>query len=164
MKPYLKIFAILITSIFFYLNSFAQFTAYYPNGKKINIKFKTIQNLLDTLGIKETETHSNSIGLVYYKRLSNSPIFVMFLDKNYPLRINELINAYNYSKYLNSYSYYYDLKDMISKQTLTKSYLLDVFKEPNIKGDNEDGTSYWIFKILMQKSHSKIVLLEMLMY
>lgn len=146
MKNYLKIFVIIITSTTISSNSSAQFTAYYPSGKKINIEFKTIKNLLDTLGIKESESHSNNIGMAYFKRLSNRPIFVMFLDKDYPLRVNEIINSYNYSKYINSYSYYHDLKDMIGKGTLTKSYLRDVFNEPDVKGENEDGTNYWIFK------------------
>ena len=127
-------------------NSFAQFSAYYPDGKKVTIKFKTIKQLLDTLGISETQSYHHKLGEVYFKRLSNKSIFVLFLDKDYPLKIKEIIISYNYSKYLNSYSYYWDLKDMIKKGTLTKSYLQDVFKEPDTKGQEEDGTAYWIYK------------------
>lgn len=145
-KKILTNITLLISSIIISIDGFAQSSAYYPNGKKINIEFTTLKELLDTLGIKETEYHFNNLGNVHFKRLSNKPIFVMFSGKDYPLRTNEIINSYNYSEYLNSYSYYFDLKDMIKSGSLTKGYLNDVFNEPDIKDFNEDGTEYWIFK------------------
>lgn len=142
MKQLLIAFLLLIT-----YKSHGQFKAYYPDGKKITIKFTTIKELLDSLGIQETESYSHRYGIAYFKRLSNNPIFVLFLEKEYPEKIKEIITSYNpkYSKYLYSYSYYFDLKDMMKEHTLTQEYLLDVFKEPDIKDKNEEGKEYWIF-------------------
>lgn len=154
-KLFLLLFMMVITG-----NSFAQFSAYYPDGKKVTIKFQTIQELLDTLGVSETESYNHKLGDVYFKRLSNKPVFVFFFDKAYPLKIKEIISSYKYAEYLNSYSYYWDLKDMIKKGTLTKSYLQDLFKEPDIKGQEDDGAEYWIYKsynakITFEGDHAK---------
>ena len=139
-----KILILLLTTVT--CNLFAQFNAYYPDGKKITIKYETIGSLLDSLGINESESYSHKLGYVYFKRLSNKPIFVFFMGKEYPLKVKEMISSYNYTKYLNSYSYYHDLKDMIKEETLTKNYLKDVFNEPSLKGQNENASEYWIFK------------------
>jgi len=140
------LFSILTFSIFAQLSN--ECNAYYPNGKKINLTFNTIKDLLDTLGIKETENYNNKYGIVYFKRLSNKPIFILFFKQNYPTKIKEIIASYNqpYYKYLNSYDYYFDLKDMIKKGSLTKDYLKDIFNEPDIKEQNEDGSEFWVFK------------------
>ncbi len=136
--------------LFFTVNSFnllfAQFSAYYPDGKKVKIKFQTIKQLLDSLEISETERYHHILGEVYFKRLSDKPIFVLFPDKEYPLKIRGIISSYNYSKYLYSYSYYWDLNDMIKKGTLTKEYLQDVFKDPDTIGHDDDGSEYWIYR------------------
>ncbi len=140
-----KLFLLLfLTTITF--NLFAQFNAYYSDGKKVTIKFQTIKELLDTLGVNETQSYHHKLGEVYFKRLSNKPVFVLFIGKEYPLKIKEIISSYNYSKYLNSYSYYWDLKDMIKNGSLTKSYLQDLFKKPDIKGQDDEGAEYWIYK------------------
>lgn len=138
-----------ILNIFFLLlshNLFSQFNAYYPDGRKITLKFETINQLLDSLGYNETETYRHNLGEVYFKRLTNQPIFILFDKKSYPTKIKEIISSYNYQEYLNSYSYYWDLKDMISENTLTKKYLKDNFKEPDIKDKIDDGSEYWIYK------------------
>lgn len=126
---------------------YGQFNAYYPNGKKITIKFNTIKALLDSLGVQETEGYSHKYGHVYFKRLSNIPVFILFFEKEQPEKIKEIISSYNskYNEYLFSYSYYFDLKDMIKGHTLTQEYLLGVFKEPDIKEKNEEGKEYWVF-------------------
>jgi hypothetical protein len=114
--------------IFLTLQSFAQISddiaAYYPDGKRINFK----------------------LGQVYFKKLSNKPIFILFIDKKSPMKIKEILNSYDYSKYLNSYTYYWDLKDMIKRGVLTKDYLQDIFKDPDSKGKEDDGLEYWIYK------------------
>jgi len=117
--------------LIFITNLWAQFDVYYPNGKKIEIKFETIGQLLDSLGIKESDSHSNDYGVAYYKRLTNKPIFILFLEKPNISKIKDIISAYDYKKYLYSYSYYYDLKDMIKEGSLTKDYLFDAFGKPD---------------------------------
>jgi len=126
------------------LNTYGQF--YHPNGKKINTKGKTIAAVLDSLGVSETNTHSRSNGEVYFKRLSNKPVLLLLDPKTNPLKIKEIINSYDYAAYLNSYSYYFDLTDMIKEQKLTKEYLIDVFGNPVEVGTNSDGNVEWFYK------------------
>jgi hypothetical protein len=126
-------------------NATAKFTAYYPSGKKINIKFETVGELLDSLNILEYDVYDTKYGSAYFKRLTNKPVFVFFFDKEEPLKVQQIISSFNYKGYLNSYSYYYDLKDMIKKGTLTKEYLLDVFNEPDTKEYNRTAETL-IFK------------------
>ena len=134
------------------LNSFSQ--AYYPDGKKITIKYGSIKSLLDTLGINESTSYDYKQWCsVYFMRLTNKPIFVFFWKNPTPLKIKEIISTYNYNKYLYSYSYYWDLKDMIKKGSLTKQYLLEIFQEPDAKGTSDEESEYWIFK----KYNSKIL-------
>ncbi len=141
-----KIYLFLILSLLT-VSGYGQFSAFYPDGKKITIKFNTIRELLDTLGIQEADSYSHKYGHVYFKRLSNKPIFILFLEKDYPEKIKEIISSYNlkYNRYLYSYPYYYDLKDMIKNHTLTQEYLLDIFKEPDIRAKNDEDKEYWIY-------------------
>lgn len=135
--------------LIFLLNTFqsiAQFSAYYPSGQKINIQFKTIGQLLDSLGVLETEVYSHKLGDVYFRRLTNKPIFVFFHQKEYPLQIKQIISSYDYNDYLNSFSYYWDLNDMIKSGALTKPYLLKVFNAPNTKEQLDYGGEWWIYK------------------
>lgn len=129
-------------------SAFGQWSAYYPDGKKINIEFRTIKQLLDTLGANETTDYSHKLGDIYFKRLTNKPVFILFDKKANPTKIKEMIASYNYSEYLNSYSYYWDLKDMIGEGTLNKKYLKEVFSEPDIKGEDVEkyASEYWIYK------------------
>lgn len=127
------------------LHTFSQ--AYYPDGRKITFPIRTFGSLLDTLGASESTIYTHKQGaIVYFKRLTNKPVFVYFSDNPTPLKIKEIISSYNYNKYLFSYSYYWDMKDMIKKGSLTKKYLIEIFNEPDTKGKNDDGTEYWIFK------------------
>ncbi len=137
---------ILLISLCCFSYTFAQLNIYLPNGSRLNTESKSIKGVLDSLGIVESEMYSHKLGMVFFKRLSNKPIFIEFPGKAYPSMIKEIIASYDYSGYLNSYSYYYDLKDMILKGSLTKEYLFDAFKEPDSKGKNEDSSYYWIYK------------------
>jgi len=135
---------------FLFLSAFriyGQFKAYYPDGKKIAIKFTTIKELLDSLGIQESESYYRGNDAVYFKRLSNKPVFIIFFEKEHPEKIKDIIASYNseYNKYLYSYSYYFDLNDMMKGHTLTREYLLDIFKKPDIIDKNEESKEFWIF-------------------
>jgi hypothetical protein len=124
----------------------AQYGAYYPNGKKINIEFKTIRQLLDSMGVKETESHIHKLGSVYFKKLSNIPLFVIFNEKDYPSKIKDIIKSYDYNSYLYSYSYYYDLTKMMKSSTLTKKYLDEVFGDPTNTISGKGKTTAYIYK------------------
>jgi len=126
--------------------SHAQVTAYYPNGKPVTLKYRTIRQLMDTLGLDESSTYLHPLGEVYFKRLTKDPVFVLFMDKPHPASIPAIIASYDYNKYINSYDYYFDLNDMIKDGTLTKAYVHDVFDEPDGKSAQADGTEYWVYR------------------
>jgi len=142
MKASILLILLLIVST----SMIANYNVYLPDGRKIEVRFNNIAQLLDSLKITEVELYNHKLGGVYFKKLSNNPIFIIFYDKEYPSKIKEMIASYDYKKYLDSYSYYYDLNDMIKKGTLTKEYLYDVFEDPDSKGEDDEGLQYWIFK------------------
>lgn len=128
------------------IQAFSQETAYYPNGTKILIKYNSYKELLHSLKADNAELHIHKLGLVYFKKLSNIPVVISFEGKGNPTKIKEMINSYNYTKYINSYSYYFDLKNMMNEGLLSKNYLNEIFKEPDTKEFNEDSSECWIFK------------------
>lgn len=136
---------------------FAQINAYYPDGRKIKNECKTINELLNLLGEKETTSHSSNDNLVYFKKLTNKPIFVMDLSssgKNIsPEKIKKAISSYKYNDYIYSFSYYYDLREMMKEGSLTKDYLNTVFGKPDEILKNEDQTETLIFR----NNNAKIV-------
>jgi hypothetical protein len=136
------------------LNVFAQ-QPYYPNGKKVPYTFTTIKSVLDSIGEQETESHFYKDDIVYFKRLSNKPIVVF--TKN-PSRLREIIASYNteYYKYLNTHSFYWDMNDMIKSGTLTRTYLNEVFGNPDNETVDEEGLATLIFK----KYNAKVSLKE----
>jgi hypothetical protein len=136
----------------------AQYKFYYPDGKIIDTECKTIQCVLDSLGIKETETYHSDMGDIYFKRLTNIPVFIITNKTNPTLIINNLISSYNkeYKKYLYSYSYYYDLKDMMKNNTLTKDYLIDAFGEPS----SIDSLDYETAVLIFKKYNAKIEFID----
>jgi|GEM_PF-3085989 len=117
----------------------AQWNAYYPDGKKINIKFTTINSLKDSLGLFDIEIVSTSYGEVFYKKFTNKPVFVFLNKKEYVPKIPVMLQKYDYGKYLNSYSYYADLKRLMESGKLTKSFLGDVFGYEGSEEEEEDG-------------------------
>lgn len=123
---------------------FSQVNAYGPDGKKIVNDFKTIGELLDSLGVKERTIHIQDDVSVYYKKLTNKAICIIGL--NNPKKIKKILSSYDYDEYLNSYSYYYDLKSMMEESKLTEQYLNEVFGPASeiIKG--EDKRETWIYK------------------
>lgn len=141
----MKYFLFFILLLLFHFSGHA-WTAYYPNGSKVTIRFTTIKSLLDSLGVNETTSSHQILGVVYFKRLSNKPLFVFFPDKEYPNKIQDIIKSYDYSSYIYSYSYYWDAKNMIDSGTLTKEYLKDVFGEPDVDKTNEEGLEAVVYR------------------
>ncbi|MCX2473562.1 hypothetical protein OQZ33_04375 [Pedobacter sp. MC2016-05] len=125
---------------------FAQFTAYYPSGKKIPYKLSSINNMKDSLGIKDVDVVDNPYGTVLYKKLTNVPVFLFFHKRDDLTKLPLMLKAYDYQKHINSYSYYYDIKKMIDSGVLTKSYLINSFGQPTSKYLNDDNQEVWIFK------------------
>ena len=123
-----KLFILLLISLQPYL--LAQINAYYPDGRKIRNECKSINELLILLGEKETTSHSLGNDLVYFKKLTNKPIFVMSVssDKAIPLeRIKKVISSYKYNDYINSFSYYYDLREMMKDSSLIDLHSFRIF-------------------------------------
>jgi hypothetical protein len=141
------------------LTAFAQFSTYYPDGRKIRIPFTSIKILLDSLGVDETTNFNHKYGVVYYKMLTDKPVFVLFLDKDRPEKIPEILAAYKpkYRKYLYSYDYFFDLNSMMKEKKLTKSYLMENFGTPQQMNSDDEG-NYWIYK----KYNLKIYFLDQL--
>ncbi len=141
MKQFIIAFLALIPT-----TAFCQHSAYLPSGKKLPYKHFSINSLRDSLKLGILEGTFTPYGEVYYKKLTNKPVFLFFSKKDDLSKIPIMLKHYNYNKYLYSYDYYYDLKSMIEDNTLTKSYLLDAFGQPSIEATSEDGIPYWIFK------------------
>ena len=118
-------------------NLSAQF--FYPNGKKVDI-------LRDSIEKNNISLHMHKLGVVYFRKLTNKPIYVVFTKTAYPSKIKEMISSYDYKRYINSYSYYYELNDMIRSGELSKDYLQTAFNSPDKKGQTDEGTEYWIYK------------------
>jgi hypothetical protein len=125
----------------------AQFSAYYPNGKKVDFTFRTIGDLLDSLGEKETTSYQHKLGVVFYKRLTNDPVAILFMDGAHPDKIPQMVAAYDYDAYLYSYDYYAELKRMVKDSSLTPTYLRAVFGQPDVDVPQSDTDSRtWIYK------------------
>lgn len=124
----------------------SQNSAYLPSGKKLPYKNFSTNSLRDSLKLGELEGIFTPYGEVFYKKLTNKPVFLFFSKKDDLSKIPIMLQSYNYNKYLYSYDYYYDLKSMIEDKTLTKAYLLEAFGEPSIESASEDGIPYWVFK------------------
>jgi len=132
---------------FIVLNATAQFNAYYPNGKPLPKHLldnaNTINLILDSLGCKDYEMDLVKNDLVFYKKLTANPVLAI-LDKKNPENIPTLIESYKrrYKKYLFSYLYYSDIKQLMDSSKLTKKYLVDCFGIPNYN-DTSTNTSVW---------------------
>lgn len=126
--------------------SFSQHGIYLPTGKKLPFKNISINGIRDSLKLKEVEGVSNPYGEVYYKKLTDTPVFLFFTKEDDLSKIPLMLKHYNYNKYIHSYSYYFDLKSMMEDGTLTKAYLLDAFGKPSIESKTEDDKEFWVFK------------------
>ena len=128
-------------------SSAAFFTAYYPDGKKIEFPYQTMQDILDTLGVQETTSYEKSNAVVHYKRLTNKPLFVAFLESPAPLRIPEILKSYEskYKEYLFSHTFYWDLEDMRKKGALTLEYIQDAFGQSDATSIDASGYPVWEF-------------------
>lgn len=124
---------------------------YYPNGKPIQFEFKTINDIFDSLNIKETTMYIKGDDFIYFKRLTNKPVLCI-LEKKNPAIIPQHISSYNYSEYINSYAYYFDLKDMMKNKTLTYEYLVDNFGKP----DTHDTADYYNESFIFKKYNLKV--------
>jgi hypothetical protein len=120
--------------------TYAQLYTYLPNGTPIKFKKLSIAQTLDSLHAGITDVDAQPLGMVYFKKLTNIPVLILFTKKDYPASIPKMVASYDYQSYLNSYSYYYDLKSMIKDSTLTKSYLTNVFGVPDKIGAATDTT------------------------
>ncbi|WP_316799715.1 hypothetical protein [Pedobacter frigidisoli] len=125
---------------------FSQNAIYLPSGRKLPYKNISINGIRDSLDLNEVEGVSNPYGEVYYKKLTNTPVFLFFNKKDDLTKIPLMLKAYDYPKHIYSYSYYYDLKSMMEKGTLTKSYLLDAFGKPSLESHTDEGQEFWVFK------------------
>lgn len=119
---------------------------YLPNGKRLLYKNISVQGIMDSLKLKEVEGVSNQYGEVYYKKLTNTPVFLFFSNKDDLSKIPFMLKSYNYNEYLYSYSYYYDLKSMMKDGILNKEYLLDAFGKPSLEAKTEEENEYWVYK------------------
>lgn len=61
--------------------SFSQNGIYLPSGKKLPYKNISINGVKDSLGIKELETVLTPYGEVFYKKLTDKPMFLIFSKK-----------------------------------------------------------------------------------
>jgi len=141
MKPF--IFLLFLTCPFL---SFSQNGIYLPSGKKLPYNNISINGVKDSLGIKEVETVLTPYGEVFYKKLTDKPVFLIFSKKEDLTKIPLMLKHYNYNKYLYSYSYYFDLKKMMEEGKLSKSYLLDALGKPSLSTTTEEGRDLWIFR------------------
>ena len=125
---------------------FSQFNIYLPNGKKLPYKNISINGLTDSLKLKKVEGVSNPYGEVFYKKLTNIPVFLLFSKKDDVTKIPAMLKFYNYNKYIYSYSYYFDLKSMMQDKSLTKEYLLEAFGKPSATIQEGEKKESWVFK------------------
>ncbi|MBM3713521.1 MAG: hypothetical protein FJW56_08835 [Actinobacteria bacterium] len=128
----------------------AQINAYYPDGKQIKNNCKTINELKNLLDEKYTSSHSYNDIRVYYKKLTNKPIFVLditsFKNSIKYENIKKAISSFDYDNYINSFSYYYDLREMMKDSSLTKDYLLSAFGKPDEASIDERDWETLIYK------------------
>jgi hypothetical protein len=132
----------------------AQIKAYYPDGRRIVNDCITNNCLFEIVGLKQYESFFDDDGEVYFKKLSNTPVII--IDDHQPPRIKKLINSYDYNSYINSFHYYYTLRDMMKEGTLTKAYLLDVFGKPTEVYHFDNKSESWIFK----NNNAKVIFLD----
>jgi hypothetical protein len=124
--------------------AFSQETFYLPNGKKIPFAFTKIQDILDSLKFTDVTVYDTDLGSVYFKCLTNKPLFVI-LKKPNPSNIQLLISSYKYGEYLFSYSYYSDLTKMMEDGVLSRKYLVEYFGNPDVSSIIENGITLQIF-------------------
>lgn len=109
------------------------YDVYDASGKLVSGEFKTINEMITKFnGHPSKSNYTNDHKeATYFRELSSVLLFVM-LDKGMPFKGIPYYKAkYNYKKYINSYSYYFDLQDLIKKGELTDSYLKTVFGQPS---------------------------------
>lgn len=123
------------------------FSAYLPNGTPLLGKFTSIRDVLDTLGVDDAYAHSYDAlsATVYFRRLTATPLVILFMGKAQPTRIQEAIKSFNYTEYINSYSYYSEVRDMVLKGTLTRAYAERFMNKPMRTFDEELATDKLFF-------------------
>ena len=139
--------------LFFYaFSTQAQRFAYYPNGTKIPYKATTMRNVMDALGLSDVDIVSTSYGDVLYQKLTNKPVFLYLIKKEYVSKIPIMLKKYDYNDYIFSYSFYADLKRHLDSGKLSKAFLTETFGTVSREIEEEDGTKSLIFR----KNNAKI--------
>lgn len=127
--------------IFFSLFSKGQTTGkyYYPDGTPVHENLPTSGDVVRFLGEEFSFYKATDLGHVVFKKLSLKPLLIHFNKKPDISKIPQMIEAckQQYQRYIDGFSYQYDIRNLMNKGQLTESYLLDSFGEPDKK--EEDG-------------------------
>lgn len=129
------------------------FEAYLPTGDRLKGSYHTMGDVLNRLGVTLTRSHSYrpANATVYFHKLTATPVVIIFIGKGKPERIQEAISSFDYTDYINSFSYYFDVRTMVGDGTLTKDYVQRYFPAPekNITYDTMREEWYFIDNNLM---------------
>ncbi|KQS45944.1 hypothetical protein ASG38_15150 [Flavobacterium sp. Leaf359] len=122
---------------------------YYPNGKFIDKgisvnnlvkKYFPDVNLFHNPSLEgSTDAHANKEGVysVYYKILSNKPLFVLAYNKHTQKQIDDAIAAFDLENYYKNWRFDYDIKNSVREKKLTDINLYEALGKP----DNINTTS-----------------------
>jgi hypothetical protein len=141
------LFTAIINSIYF--STFAQTGFYLPDGKEIKTNLPTHEELEDSLLVNEAKMYIHPLGIVFFKKLTKKPLYLFISKKINVAKIAEMLAAYNgeYSKYIASYEYFSDLKQLITDGKLDKTYVSESFGDPTFKLDkDEEQIEAWRFE------------------
>ena len=143
------------------LSCISQRTAFYPNGQKVPFQWNCVKDLLDSIGEGNTSTHHSADYKieVYFRRLTKTPVVVLMEKGQSVAVIPEVIASYDYDSYINSYSYYWDLKNMMQSGSLTKEYLHRAFGAPteSFQDSVRSALSFWKYNCMVRFVHDSAV-------
>jgi len=142
------------------LTCISQRTAFYPNGQRVPFQWNSVHDLLDSLGESNTDGQLGPQGsTIYFRRLTKTPVVVLLEKGKSAATIPAAIASYDYNSYINSYSYYWDLKDMMQSGSLTKEYLHKAFGDPTktIQDSASSTLSFWKHNCMIEFEHDSAV-------
>lgn len=143
------------------LSCTSQRTAFYPNGQKVPFQWNCVRDLLDSIGEGNTSTyHSPDYKTeVHFRRLTKTPLVVLLEKGKTAANVPSAIASYDYNEYINSYSYYWDLKDMMQAGTLTKEYLHKAFGDPSkaLQDSVSSTLCFWKHNCMVEFVHDSAV-------
>lgn len=128
---------------------------YYPDGKPYKRPCKTIADInadFDSEGRIRTfspmcwdSARYDCFVVIGYKLFTDQPLWVF---TNSYENITEFVKTFNYQQYLGGPHFDHDLKDHITRRTLTDNFILEAFGVPNetdriddVNGEKE----YWTY-------------------